>query len=328
MRKMSCFISYSDDSAEHVEAVKTLADQLKAANITVKFYKFSDFCDVCKDIESFMEEAVIYSDKILMICTPEYAKKANRSGYVKMIITDDLLQNCGYYNIRKIIPVRFSGEKLESLPDFMLKKKSKEKVPKKVIDYLAEDSFNKIIKKIKPIRKSWTLDEFVIKHKVKRKKSIRDDLRKGFIKRDEIIEMLKIFSERYQHWHTHYWKLVIKSFVVLLSLMALPVILPKNFEIINVDILRFFPFLAMLLTIVLYLVLTAEKSQLHNIELKIKILIEVLSNNFTDFDPNIFNFRFSGLLSRYQMANWVLYLFFFLGCSAGVESIFIWRGWL
>ena len=324
--KTSCFISYSADSDEHVEQVRALAEKLKDADIDVKFYMFSEFCDVCKDIASFMEEAVIYSDKILMICTTEYAKKANRSGYEKMIITDDLLQNCGHYNKKKIIPIRFSGENFEYLPKFMRYKKSNKKVLKKVIDFSANDSLNKIKKKIKPIIKTYTLAEFVAEPKVKRKKSIRLDLKKGITNRDELKEMINIFSGHYQHWHTHYWKLVIRAFGTIISLMALAVILPKNYDIVNVKMLILFPIASIAMAIVFFLVLKAEEAQLHNLELKIKSLLEVLSHNYTDFDPTIFTFKFIDTLNRYQMVNWVLYLLIVLGCIAVVEGILIWNG--
>ena len=71
------------------------------------------------DLASFMENHVVNSDYLLIICTEEYVKKANTGiggvGYEKMIITSDLIKKI---DDKRIIPIiRQSGD--HNVPTFL-----------------------------------------------------------------------------------------------------------------------------------------------------------------------------------------------------------------
>lgn len=89
------FISYSYDSQEHREWVINLAEKLKSAGIIV----IIDVWDLHPgdDITFFMESAVARSDRVLLVCTEEYVKKADQGrggvGYERLIVTGELVND-------------------------------------------------------------------------------------------------------------------------------------------------------------------------------------------------------------------------------------------
>ncbi|MDU0457633.1 MAG: TIR domain-containing protein [Geobacteraceae bacterium] len=120
MKRITCFISYSHESAEHDAKVLALAKKLKKDSFIVKFDKFD--LNGGDDFPHFMEKAVAESDKIILICTPTFAKKANNGtngvGYEKMIITGELLRT---FNVsdNKLIPLIFSGTRDTAIPKYV-----------------------------------------------------------------------------------------------------------------------------------------------------------------------------------------------------------------
>lgn len=89
------FISYSHDSPQHRQWVAKLAGQLVEKGIEV----ILDQWDVSlgADLSSFMERGLKTADRVLVVCTPSYCKKANDGkggvGYEKLIVTQDLMRN-------------------------------------------------------------------------------------------------------------------------------------------------------------------------------------------------------------------------------------------
>jgi hypothetical protein len=104
----TAFISYSWDSEEHKAWVLALAERLTHDGVRVILDRWH--LSPGADRTHFMESGVRDSDFVLVICTPEYAKKANaRTGgvaYEAMIITAELAREVLQ---RKFIPVLRGG---------------------------------------------------------------------------------------------------------------------------------------------------------------------------------------------------------------------------
>lgn len=114
--ELTVFISYSWDSDEHRQKVKEFVNKLRLAHINVIYDNDMELGD---RITTFMEKSVCDSDVVLLICTPQYKKKADTRkggvGYENTIITGELFET---ENERKFIPVLFSGSWSESLPNW------------------------------------------------------------------------------------------------------------------------------------------------------------------------------------------------------------------
>ncbi len=125
MKPVTCFISYSWDSTAHQDWVRHLADRLLAEGVQVTIDVYD--LELGQDMLHFMEQAVDASDFVFMICTPNYAKKANAgvggAGYEKQIIGAALFASTP--NQTKFVPVlrvAERGKETESLPLFVRSK--------------------------------------------------------------------------------------------------------------------------------------------------------------------------------------------------------------
>ena len=99
------FISYSHDTKEHKRWVLELAQQLvKDHGIEVILDQWD--LEYGDDIPKFMQRSVTRADRVLMICTETYVKKADEGkggvGYEIMIVDGELVRNLG---TRKFIPI-------------------------------------------------------------------------------------------------------------------------------------------------------------------------------------------------------------------------------
>jgi hypothetical protein len=110
------FISYSWDSEAHKKWVLDLATKLQAEG-GVRIILDQWYLPPGGDRAIFMEESVRDSDFVILICTPDYARKANNReggvGYEATIITGQLADNI---NQRKFIPILRDGDWKSSLP--------------------------------------------------------------------------------------------------------------------------------------------------------------------------------------------------------------------
>ena len=112
------FISYSWESEEHTDWVKSLADKLLADGIEA----IIDSYDVSPGdrLPKFMESSIRDSDYVIIICTEEYKRKANNRekgvGYESHIISAELYNN---HNDRKFIPVIRQGDFNSALPTYI-----------------------------------------------------------------------------------------------------------------------------------------------------------------------------------------------------------------
>ena len=72
------------------------------------------------DVTQFMERGIIDSDRVLVICTDQYVRKANAGeggvGYERMIVTAQLVQDLG---TNKFIPVIRQASGREKTPTFL-----------------------------------------------------------------------------------------------------------------------------------------------------------------------------------------------------------------
>ena len=112
------FISYSHDNKEHKEWVKKLATDLRQ-DMGVDVILDQWDLKIGGDLSLFMEQGVSESSLVMCVCSDTYIQKANKgiggSGYEKMILTRDLIQNT---NVDYIIPVMRCNQNKE-LPIFL-----------------------------------------------------------------------------------------------------------------------------------------------------------------------------------------------------------------
>lgn len=134
-----CFISYSWDSALHCEWVRKLASDLVNNGVSV----FLDQWDMSPghDLTRYMETSIRESDYVLLICTPEFTRKANESlggvGYEKAIVTGELFQGAGMPG--KFVPVLRLGEPTNALPSYLKSKLLVDLRPETVYDAGVEE---------------------------------------------------------------------------------------------------------------------------------------------------------------------------------------------
>ena len=98
------FISYSHDDSAHKQWVGELGSKLVKNGIDVILDQWD--LGLGDDIPKFMEHSVSVADRVLMICTEPYVKKADDGkggvGYEAMIVTGELVRDLG---TSKFIPV-------------------------------------------------------------------------------------------------------------------------------------------------------------------------------------------------------------------------------
>jgi len=98
------FISYSHDNPKHKKWVADLASKLvdKGIDITLDQWELS----LGDDVPKFMQNALRASERVLVICTENYVRKANDGeggvGYEAMIVTAEIIRDLG---TKKFIPV-------------------------------------------------------------------------------------------------------------------------------------------------------------------------------------------------------------------------------
>ena len=127
------FISYSHDSPEHKRWVSELGTKLHHRGFEIVLDQWHP--SLAPDPTPFMEDGIKDSDKVLVICTDGYVRKANAGeggvGYEPMIVTKKLVQDFG---IDKFIPIirQVLGE--DKIPAFL--------GTQDYIDFTDEDRFD------------------------------------------------------------------------------------------------------------------------------------------------------------------------------------------
>ncbi len=109
------FISYSHDSKEHKSWVASFAQQLVNKGVNVLFDQWD--LGPGDDVPKFMEQAVASVDRVLMICTEAYVRKADDGkggvGYEAMVVTGELVRDLG---TNKFIPIVRQTNSPSALP--------------------------------------------------------------------------------------------------------------------------------------------------------------------------------------------------------------------
>ena len=115
---LKVFISYSHDSPEHKQWVSELTALLRRNGVDA----ILDLWDLTPgdDIPLFMEHSIKDSDRVLVICTDSYVRKANAGevgiGYEPMIVTRKLVEDLG---ANKFIPIIRQTLAEEKTPEFL-----------------------------------------------------------------------------------------------------------------------------------------------------------------------------------------------------------------
>jgi hypothetical protein len=112
------FLSYSWEGDDHKAWVRALAEQLQTDGIQVIFDRW--YLKLGQDKLHFMESAVADSDYVAIICTEEYANRANQReggvGFESMIITSEIAE---HMLTDKLIPILRKGTFKTSLPRYL-----------------------------------------------------------------------------------------------------------------------------------------------------------------------------------------------------------------
>src|SRR5260370_41087204 len=89
------FVSYSHDSPAHKQWVASLASRLRASGIDALLDQWD--LNLGDDVTQFMEAGGSSSDRVLVVCTDEYVRKADAGkggvGYGRLIVTVELVHN-------------------------------------------------------------------------------------------------------------------------------------------------------------------------------------------------------------------------------------------
>ena len=112
------FISYSHDSPEHKRWVSELGTKLRHNGVDVILDQWD--LGPGDDVTQFMERGIIDSDRVLVVCTDQYVRKANAAeggvGYERMIVTAQLVRDLG---TDKFIPIIRQASGQEKTPTFL-----------------------------------------------------------------------------------------------------------------------------------------------------------------------------------------------------------------
>lgn len=130
---LKVFISYSHDSSDHKLWISELAEKLRRSGVDAILDQWELTLD--EDSTQFIESGVRDSDRVLVICTDSYVRKANSGedgvGYEPTILTKEIVENIG---INKFIPIIRQTLWEEKTPTFLQKQVS--------IDFTDDEQFD------------------------------------------------------------------------------------------------------------------------------------------------------------------------------------------
>lgn len=115
------FISYSHDTQSHKDWVEALAIRLRRSGVDATLDQWD--ATPGDDLTLFMERGVKESDRVIVVCTPNYVTKADAGiggvGYERMIVTAELVRNVG---TNKFIPILRNPIPERRVPTFLATK--------------------------------------------------------------------------------------------------------------------------------------------------------------------------------------------------------------
>ena len=119
MTNSKSFITYAHESDIHKAWVRRLAEDLTSGGVEVILDQWH--LDIGDDLAVFMENSIDQASDIVLICTPEYGKKASARvggvGYEQEVLIGDLITRAT--GDKTFIPVLRSGNPSQSLPRFL-----------------------------------------------------------------------------------------------------------------------------------------------------------------------------------------------------------------
>jgi hypothetical protein len=111
------FVSYAQESPEHKRWVAQLATDLRAHGVDAILDQWN--LQLGDDLTLFMERGIRTADRVLLVCTPAYARKANGGeggvGYERLVVTGELAAKI---DTNKFVCVLRAGTKADSIPTF------------------------------------------------------------------------------------------------------------------------------------------------------------------------------------------------------------------
>ncbi|HEX6370325.1 MAG TPA: toll/interleukin-1 receptor domain-containing protein [Longimicrobium sp.] len=118
MNEPTAFVSYSWDSDDHKQWVRSLAERLRGDGVDVTL----DLWHLAPgdQLPEFMERAIRGNDYVLIVCTPRYKARSDSrtggAGYEGDIMSAEVLT---LRNQRKFIPIHRSGSWAEAAPSWL-----------------------------------------------------------------------------------------------------------------------------------------------------------------------------------------------------------------
>jgi hypothetical protein len=111
------FVSYTHESPDHKRWVAQLATDLRARGCDAILDQWD--LQLGDDATLFMEKGIRGADRVLLVCTPTYARKANEGeggvGYERLVVTGEL---AAQIDTNKFICALRAGTKEDSIPAF------------------------------------------------------------------------------------------------------------------------------------------------------------------------------------------------------------------
>jgi hypothetical protein len=111
------FVSYTHENPDHKRWVSQLATDLRSQGVDAILDQWD--LQLGDDVTLFMERGIREAERVLLVCTPAYARKANEGqggvGYERLVVTGEL---AAQIDTNKFICVLRSGTKEGSIPAF------------------------------------------------------------------------------------------------------------------------------------------------------------------------------------------------------------------
>ena len=111
------FVSYTHESPDHKRWVSDLARKLRDNGVDVVLDQWD--LGLGDDATLFMEKGIGDAERVLLVCTPSYCRKANEGmggvGYERLVVTSEIAAKI---DTNKFICVLRAGSKDESIPTF------------------------------------------------------------------------------------------------------------------------------------------------------------------------------------------------------------------
>jgi len=111
------FVSYTHESPDHKRWVSDLARELRDKGVNIVLDQWD--LGLGGDVTLFMEKGIRDAERVLLVCTPAYCRKANEGmggvGYERLVVTSEIASKI---DTNKFICVLRAGTKEDSIPAF------------------------------------------------------------------------------------------------------------------------------------------------------------------------------------------------------------------